>query len=167
MGSRIAAVILFAAIALPAQAAEPGYAARETDLRERPVESARVTGRLAKAQKVEVLARQGNWLQVKTASASGWIRLLDARFEAPPASALAVARGRPSKDDGIRGFSEEDLLAGAPGFTELGKLKKYALTAKDAGSFAKGAGLSARKLDYLDPMESMAIDGLPEDFFDE
>lgn len=167
MGSRIAAVILFAAIALPAQAAEPGYAARATDLRESPAESARLVGRLAKKQKVEILARQGNWTRVKVASASGWTRLLDVRFEAPPASALPAARVRPLEDNGIRGFSEEDLLAGTPGHSEIDKLKKYAVTAKDAGGYARGAGLKARKLDYLDAMDALAIDRLPEDFFDE
>jgi uncharacterized protein YgiM (DUF1202 family) len=166
MGTRIAALLL-ALLSLPAYAAEPGYAARDAELRERPAESARVVGKLAKKQKVEVLARQGNWTRVQDARATGWVRLLDVRFEAAPASALPTARVRPPKDDGIRGFSEEDLLAGTPGHSELDKLKKYAVTAKDAGGFARSAGLKPRKLDYLDSMDAMAIDRLPEDFFDE
>ena len=166
MGSRIAALLL-ALCALPAYAAESGYAARDAELRERPAESARSVGKLAKKQKLEVLARQGNWMRVQEAKATGWVRLLDVRLDAAPASVLPAARVRPAKDDGIRGFSEEDLLAGAPGHAELDKLKMYAVTAKDAGGFARGAGLKARKLDYLDPMDAMAIDRLPEDFFDE
>jgi hypothetical protein len=167
MGRRILPALLFAALAGNAQAADPGYAARDAELRERPADSARIVGRLTKKQKVEVLARQGNWTQVRGATAAGWVRLLDVRFDAPPASALPAARVRPLKDDGIRGFSEEDLLAGVPGHSETGKLKKYAVTARDANGFARGAGLKARKLDYLDPGEVMAFDRLPEDFFDE
>ena len=139
----------------------------DAEVRERPAESARVVGRLAKKQKVDVLARQGNWTRIRGPNASGWVRLLDVRFDAPPAGAVSTARVRSGRGDGIRGFSEEDLLAGTPGHSELGKLKKYAVTPRDASSFARGAGLKARPLDYLDPMEAMAFERLPEDFFDE
>jgi len=167
MGKRISAVVLSALLPLQGHAAESGFAARATDLRARPAESAPATGRLAKKQKLDILAREGNWTQVRGTGGTGWVRLLDVRYEAPAARALPAARVKPLKDNGIRGFSEEDLLAGVPGNSELGKLKKYAATAKDASGYARSAGLKPRQLDYLDPGDYLSIEQLPDDFFNE
>jgi hypothetical protein len=167
MGKRTwLAVFLIALPAFPALGAEAGFASRAADLRERPADAARSTGKLTKRQPVRVLAREGNWARVSAGAASGWVRLVDVRLDPPKGRPAPLTRAKSAKDSGVRGFSEEELLAGTPGHSELDKLKKYAVAAKDASSYARGAGLRARKLDYLDQMDYMAAD-LPEDFFDE
>ena len=167
MRMRISAFVLFAILPMPGHATEPGFAARATELRARPADSAQVTGRLAKKQKIEVLARDGAWTQVRGTGGAGWVRLLDVRYDAPAGQALPAARVKPLKDNGIRGFSEEDLLAGTPGNSEIGKMKAYAATAKDASGYARSAGLKPRKLDYLDPGDYLSVEQLPDDFFNE
>ncbi len=166
MGKRILPVLLFALLAFPAQAGEPGYASRPADILDRPASGARPVAKLAKLQPLEILGRSGNWAQVKAGSVNGWVRLLDVRFNAPSKIAPS-ARVKSPSDNGIRGFSEEDLLAGTPGRGETGKLDLYGVPVKDAVSFARASGLRARQQDYIEPGEYMSMDELPEDFFDE
>jgi len=166
MGKRIVSFLLFAVLALPAQAGESGYAAKAADLLDRPAAGARSIARIAKQQPLEILGRKGNWAQVKSGSTSGWVRLLDMRFNVPAKSAPA-ASAKVSGDKGIRGFSEEELLAGAPSRAELDKLNLYNVPAKDAIGFARSAGLKARRQDYIEPGDYLSMEELPEDFFDE
>jgi hypothetical protein len=168
MGKRtFLAVFLIALPALPVAAAQTGFAARDADLLERPAASARATGKLAKRQPLQVLAREGNWVRVGAGSASGWLRLIDLRLDPPPGKLPPLNRAKAAKDSGVRGFSEEELLAGTPGHAEIDKLGRYAVGAKDASGYARAAGLRARTLDYLDPADVLAPDRLPDDFFDE
>lgn len=166
MGKRIVPVLLFALLAFPAQAGEAGFASRAADILHRPVGGARAVARLAKQQPLEILRRSGSWAQVKAGGVSGWVRLLDVRFDAPSKVAPS-ARVKSFTDNGIRGFSEEDLLAGTPGRGEIEKLNLYGVPAKDAISFARASGLKARQQDYIEPGDYMSMDELPEDFFDE
>jgi hypothetical protein len=166
MGKRILPVLLIAVIGLPAQAGERGFASKGADVLERPAADARPVARVAKQQPLEILGRDGRWAQVKAGSASGWVRLLDVRFNAP--SKIAPATGvKPFADSGIRGFSEEDLLAGTPSRGELDKLGFYSVPPRDALGFARAAGLKARRQDYIEPGDYLSMDELPEDFFDE
>jgi hypothetical protein len=168
MGKRtFLAVFLIALAALPAMAAQTGFAARAADLLERPAASARATGKLTKKQPLQVLAREGNWVRVGAGPASGWVRLMDVRLDPPPGKLPPLNRAKAAKDNGVRGFSEEELLAGTPGASEIDKLGRYAVAAKDASGYARAAGLKARALDYLDPADVLAPDRLPDDFFDE
>lgn len=166
MGKRILPVLLFAILAMPAQAGESGFASKAADVLEHSAANARAVARIAKQQPLEILGRNGSWAQVKAGAASGWVRLLDVRYDAPSRAAPA-AGVKPFADNGIRGFSEDDLLAGTPGRGEPDKLNLYNVPAKDAAGFARTAGLKARRQDYIEPGDYMAMDDLPEDFFDE
>lgn len=167
MGKRtLLAVFLIALPVFPVFGAETGFASRAADLRERPADTARATGKLTRRQPLQVLGREGNWARVSAGSADGWVRLVDVRLDPPKGKALPLNRAKSAKDNGVRGFSEEELLGGAPGHSEVDKLKKYAVAAKDANGYARSAGLKPRKLDYLDQLDYLSAD-LPEDFFDE
>ena len=166
MGKRTLPFLLLVFLALQAQAGESGFAAKVVDVLDRPVPNATVVTRLVKQQPVEILGRNGSWAQVKSGAASGWVRLLDVRFNVPEKIAPA-ARAKPLGDNGIRGFSEEDLLAGTPSRGELEKLSFYSVQIKDALGFARASGLKARRQDYIEPDDYMSMDELPEDFFDE
>ena len=90
------------------------------------------------------------------------------RLIAAPSRRIAVvARVKSASDSGIRGFSEEELLAGTPSRNELDKLKRFSVAAEDATGFARSAGLRPRQQDYLDATEYLSPDQLPDDFFDE
>ena len=170
MESRISVLILFAAFCIPAQGADAGYAAKAVDLLERPDSQATVVARLAKRQPVQIIGRNGSWANAKSANATGWVRLADLRLHvaASKSPASPSARSNPGKNNtGIRGFSEEELLVGAPNQAEGEKLRRLGVTASDAASFARFANLKARQQDYLRMQDYVPEGGLPEGFFDE
>lgn len=165
MRSPIVGLVLLAIIAAPAFAGESGYATKAVDLQETPAPGARVVAKLPKKQPLEILDRNGSWARVRAATVTGWMRTIDLRFDAA-AGKIATVRVKSSTDSGIRGFSEEELLAGSPGSGELDKFKRMAISAKDASGFARAAGLKSRKQDYFEGTDYLSID-FPEDFFDE
>lgn len=168
MRSRIFLLLLLAIPAFATHAGDIGYVPKAIDLLDRPAADAKRVNRLVKLQPVEVIGRNGNWASIKAGAVSGWIRMIDVRLTvAPTRRSAAAARVKSASDSGIRGFSEEELLAGTPSRDELDKLKRYGIAAKDATSFARSAGLKPRKQDYLDGGDYLSMDQLPDDFFDE
>ena len=168
MRSRIFLLLLLAMPAFGAQAGDAGYVPKAIDLLDRPAPDAKPVAQLAKQQPVEVIGRNGSWVNVKAGARSGWIRMTDVRLNTVPSRWIAtVARVKSKSDSGIRGFSEEELLAGTPSRSELDKLKRYSVAAKESTGFAQSAGLKPRKQDYLDGSDYLSMDQLPDDFFDE
>lgn len=168
MRSRIFLLLLLATPAFGAYAGDAGYVPKAIDLLDRPAVDAKPVAQLVKQQPVEVISRNGNWANVKAGSRSGWMRMIDVRLHAAPSRQVAaVARVKSASDSGIRGFSEEELLAGTPSRSELDKLKGFSVAARDATGFARSAGLKPRKQDYLDGSDYLSLDQLPDDFFDE
>lgn len=170
MGSRISLLILFATFCLPAQGADAGYAAKAVDLLERPGSQGKVVTQLAKRQPVEIIGRDGSWAKAKSGNATGWVRLADLRLNVAKSKSPASpsARSNAGKNDtGIRGFSEEELLVGAPNQVEGEKLRRLGVAAGDAASFARAGNLKPRQQDYIQMQEYMPEGGFPEGFFDE
>lgn len=168
MRSRIFLLFLLAALGGTANAGDTGYVPKAIDLLDRPAADAKPVAQLVKQQPVEVISRNGNWANVNAGARSGWIRMIDVRLIAAPSRRIAVvARVKSASDSGIRGFSEEELLAGTPSGNELDKLKRFSVAAKDATGFARSAGLRPRRQDYLDATDYLSPDQLPDDFFDE
>ncbi|MFL6581843.1 MAG: hypothetical protein ACJ8G2_13960 [Burkholderiales bacterium] len=146
-------------------AAETGYTLKATEVRDKPFLDALTLATLPEKTRVEIITRQGAWLQIKTANVSqGWIRMLSVRLGNPdqqPQSsgnlltALGIgSRPRPATTStvttGVRGFSEEDLANAKPNAEELQKLKSYAATREEAGKRAESGQLSPRALAYFD-----------------
>lgn len=160
----LAAFLLAAPTAL---AGESGAAVKADELKAEPFRDAKTVGKLKSGDKVEILKKDGGWLQVNSARGSGWVRMLSIRRgEARKASAgseiaglagLASGRagtGRVVATTGIRGLNEEELKAAKYNEAEL-KLAESSLTSRaEAKKFATKGKLSARKLDYLpDPAQ--------------
>lgn len=166
MGSRIFLLILIAAFCLPAQGADAGYVAKAAELLDRPVSQAKVIAKLAKRQPVQIIGRDGSWAKAKSGNATGWVRLADLRLNI--AASPTPVRSKPAKNNtGIRGFSEEELLVGAPNQAEGEKLRRLGVAAGDAAIFARAANLKPRQQDYIQMQEYMPEGGFPEGFFDE
>lgn len=153
---------------LTAVAGDNGYLPKAVDLLERPAVDAKSVVRLPKQQVVQVIGRAGSWANVRAGASSGWLRLIDVRLNAPSGHAV-VAPGvkTASGKTGIRGFSEEELMVGAPNRIEADKLRRYAVSAKDAIAFARTGNLVPRKQDYLEMLDYMPDGKPPEGFFDE
>jgi hypothetical protein len=115
---------------------------------------------------VEIVIRQGGWMQVKTADArqQGWVRMLSVKLGSPDQkpqtggnllSALGFgSKPRPANTatvtTGVRGFSEEDLANAKPNPAEVEKMKSFASTTAEAAKLAESGKLAAIALAYFD-----------------
>lgn len=145
-----------------AQAAETAYLVRATELKAKPFTDAATLVTLAGQSKLEVLARQASWMQVKTEAGVGWVKMLSVRMGnsgAPGKSGdsglgklfnLATTGSSGSTvTTGVRGLSEEQLQNAQPNPEAFKTLQGYATKKDEAQKFAKAGALKAEKLDYL------------------
>jgi hypothetical protein len=147
--------LLFAASAW----AETGTALKNDTLRTSPYSDAASAGTLSRGSSVDILAKKGAWLQIKSGGKTGWVRLLSVKRGAASGSSgaadvLALASGRAGTGQvvsttGVRGLSEEDLKSAKFSESEIKKLETHTLSAEDAKKFAAAGGLHASKIDYL------------------
>jgi hypothetical protein len=158
----VAVLVLF----LPAAyAVESGYTLKPTELMDKPFLDAALVVTLPEKTQVEIVTRQGAWMQVRTKDKQqGWVRMLSVRLGSPDQkspgggnllSAIGIAN-RPRSTTtatvttGVRGFSEEDLAKAAPNAAELAKMKAFAATAADAQQLAAQGKLEPRQIAYFD-----------------
>ncbi|MDH4285707.1 MAG: SH3 domain-containing protein [Gallionellaceae bacterium] len=152
--------VLALLIAQIAWAGESGTVLKADALRAEPFADAKETAKLAAGDKVEILKKNGGWLQVKSAKGSGWVRMLSIRKgearkgsgEASGVLALASGRagtGKVVATTGIRGLNEEELKSAKFSETEVKLAESYATSKAEAQKFATQGKLAARKFDYL------------------
>lgn len=156
---------LLACVLPAAHSAENGYTLKATDVKEKPFLDAVTLVNLPEKTVVEIVTRQGAWMQIRTADVrQGWVRMLSVRLGKPDQkaqsagnllSALGIgSRPRPASTStvttGVRGFSEEDLANAKPNAGELEKMKSYAATGEEATKLAANGKLSARPVAYFD-----------------
>lgn len=157
----LAACLLVAfAQAVPA---EPVTIERDSVVRAEPRTDAAAVANFAKGASGEALARQGAWVQVRTATATGWLYSFNVRFGAAPASATegsgaGSVLGRVfaprqkvnvTATIGIRGLDEEDLKQARFDGGQLQALDGFAASREQGETHAQGAGLQATRVDYL------------------
>jgi uncharacterized protein YgiM (DUF1202 family) len=143
-------------------AAETATALKATEIKAGPYRDAKTIGSLAKGDKVEILARQGGWYQVKSSKGQGWTRMLNIRrgeartrrLDTGELVGLASGRagtGQVVATTGIRGLNEEELKKAKYNESEIEKVESFATTSDKARKFAAAGKLKAQKLDYLPP----------------
>ena len=142
---------------------------RVADLREAPIETARSVASLALQSQVTRLgARQGPWIEVRTAQGtSGWVHMFDAGV--PPAAqggnaASGALRGltslfgrgsaapavtTPTATVGIRGLGAEDIANAQPNLDALARAEAMRQDAAQARLFGSTATLSAQVVQPL------------------
>ena len=130
--------------------AETGSALKNDSMRSEPFADAKVAGSFNRGDSLEILKKQGAWLQVKTRKSTGWVRLLSVKRSASSgnqaAGALAAASGRAGTGQvvsttGIRGLSEQDLKAAKFNETEVKTLESYTQSAEQGSQFANAGNL--------------------------
>ena len=148
---------------LPALAfAEPATVIRATELKAEPAADAATVTTLAENAAVEALERKGGWTRVKAGTNEGWVRMLALRYSAAtPKSGdtgitqlFNVARTGSSGTQvttGVRGLDEQQLANAQPNPAELEKLRKFAVDAPTAASFAAQGKLDAKPVEYPKP----------------
>ena len=154
-----------AEVATAPSAPEMAQVIRETPLRSEPFTDAEAVHTLAANTPVQLLLRQGAWVQVKVQTAAGesqgWLRLLALRTAAPAAAtgatglqqAINVARTGASGNTvatGVRGLSKEDITQATPNLAELEKLGRFATDETQARAFAAGLPLTTAEVPFLE-----------------
>lgn len=150
---------LFAALAL---AGDAGTALKADELKAEPFRDAKTVASLASGDKVDILSKDGGWLQVKTAKGTGWVKMLsirrgDARkgsagSDVAGLSNLASGRagtGRVVATTGVRGLNEEELKGAKFNESEIKLAESFTTSRAEAQQFAAKARLTPRAVDYL------------------
>lgn len=157
------------------KAAWEGQTLTETLLRIAPSEASAGRQQLAKGTSLEVIRRQGAWLEVrvKGARAEGWVKQVSVRASAQTTAAppkkesggffANLARGvsrllggssdapqnQGSVTVGIRGLAPEDLANAIPNPGELDKMESFRADRDQAYRFAGEEQLTAQTIDYI------------------
>lgn len=137
------------------------YTIRSTELKAKPYSDAQTLATLAPRSKVEVLARQSGWTQVKSVSFSGWVKMLSLQLESGAQgkrgdsglgslfNVAATGKSGSTVTTGVRGLSEEQLKNAQPDAKALQAAKRNAVTPEAAKQFATQGKLEAQSVDYL------------------
>lgn len=156
--------VVLAVFVPSAYAVEAGYTLRPTELKAKPFLDADTVTTLPEKSQVEIVSRQGAWMQVRTKTKQqGWVRMLSVRLGNPDQkpqggnllSSIAIAaRPRPATTatvtTGVRGFSAEDLAKATPNPAEVQKMKGFAATPAEAQQLAAKGKLEPREVAYFD-----------------
>lgn len=133
-------------------ATETGSALKSDSMRVEPFADAKLSGSFNRGDSLEILKKQGAWLQVKTKNNTGWVRLLSVKRGTSSATGnqtagvLAAASGRAGTGQivsttGIRGLSEKELKAAKFNAADIKTLESYTLSAEQGKKFAASGGL--------------------------
>lgn len=154
--------ILLAVLLMPlAHAGESGVVIKADELKAEPFRDAKKVGALAAGDQVDIVKKDGGWLNVKSAKGKGWVRMLSIRRGAAPAKSAAGASGLSSlasgragtgkvvATTGIRGLNEEELKAAKYDEAEVKLAESYATSRADAKKFADKGKLKVQKVDYI------------------
>jgi hypothetical protein len=158
----ILALALFSPVSWSGDA---GQTLTDVGLKGEPFADAQTVGTLPAKAAVEIIKRQGGWLQIKTAEGlSGWAKMTSIKLEGgdaakPGSNGLvdvfkAAQTGRSGNTGvtvatGVRGLSPEDLKNAKPNPDEVKKLDSFAATKPQAESLANKAKLTSQKVEYL------------------
>jgi hypothetical protein len=144
--------------------AESARTIRATELHAESQSDATTLATLPENTMLEVLARRGAWSQVKAGTQTGWVRMLNLRFDAKagastPASGSSnplgglLASGRTSNSGtdttGVRGMTEEDLNKAQANPAEFQKMQSYATDKNAAVAFGKRSKLTTATVPYF------------------
>ena len=136
-------------------AADTDSALKTDNMRFEPYADAKVVGSVSRGESLQIIKKQGAWLQVKTKKNVGWVRLLSVKRGATTANSgtniAALTNGRAGTGQivsttGIRGLNEQELKAAKFNETEINTLENFAQTAEQAKQFANAGQLKMTSL---------------------
>ena len=159
---RLLVLWLLALAVVPAMAQETGFAVRESEVKKEPFSDAATVGTLPAKTQVKIVKREGGWLQIESAAAAGWVRMLAIRTGATGGEQASGDSGVKSLFNlartgssgtavatGVRGLDKEQIQNARPNPVELEKLTGYAVAKPDAERFAAGnPQLKAQTIEY-------------------
>jgi hypothetical protein len=149
-------------LAAPIVCAEPAVTIRAVDLKAKAASDAKSIASLPANATVDLVKREGAWVQLRSGKDLGWAKLFDVRLAGAntgPAKGggdslgqvLGLASGNrgASVTTGVRGLDEDMLRRAAPNAAEFNKLLTYASTKEQAQAFSKTGNLQPRTVEWL------------------
>lgn len=162
---RIPAIILIllvlSLLAQPTLAAtEAGSAIKVDEIKAEPFRDAKSVGTLAVGAPVQIVKRDGAWLQISSPK-KGWVKMLSIKKGGAAASgatltgvaALASGRagtGKIVSTTGIRGLNEENLKNAKFNEKEVKSAEAFTVSRVAADKFGAQSKLKARQVAYLE-----------------
>ena len=162
---RYITMLILMFLSLPASAGGPAQTLIDTALKQQPFADAQTVATLPASTAVEVIKRQGGWIQVKPAGgAEGWLKMssiklgtgkTDAKGDSGLNSLLNVASSGRSGNTGVtvatgvRGLTPEDLKNAKPAPEAVKELDRLPAGKKEGESFASSGKLQSKNIDYL------------------
>ncbi len=157
------ALLLASFAAATAAMAETAKTAHPTNLYADSQSDAATLASLPQDAPVEVLQRRGAWTQVKSGAQTGWVRMLNLRFDAQGGAATSgnggsslnslASLGRKSNSgtetNAVRGINEEDLKNAQPNPAAFQKMTTLASDKPTAQKFGTKYKLAAKQVPYL------------------
>jgi hypothetical protein len=149
--------------------AEPAVTVRQLDLKQQPAGDAKAVATVTAGTVVDVMKREGAWVQLKAGSDTGWTKLFDIKMGsgsvAPAAKSsgmsgiaqtlnLATGKRDASVTTGVRGLDAEMLKQAQPNEQQVATLAGYATTPDQAQAFAKAGKLTPRTVELLKAAEA-------------
>jgi len=141
-------------------AAESGTALKADDIKAEPYGDAKTVAKLKTGDKVDIIRKDGGWLQVNSKKGKGWVRMLSIRKgeaikKSSAGGVLGLASGRAGTGKvvattGIRGLNEEELKSAKFNEVEIKLAESYASSKPEAAGFAAQGKLVARPFNYLE-----------------
>jgi len=143
-------------------AQEIGTALKPDEIKAEPYKDAKTLGKIAKGDRLEIVARRSGWLQVKAGGKKGWVRLLSVRRgqgtqtnvaqEVGGVAGVATGRtgtGQVVSTTGVRGLDAEELKAAKFDEKQIARAESLAASSQDARKFAGQGGLAAQQIKSL------------------
>ena len=153
-------------------AAEKALVIRPTELLAQPFIDAPKVGPVAANQQVEVVSRQGAWVNVSAGGRTGWVRALNLRAESAggaavpakpqqsgerpsvgslsnPASMFRTNSSGRTVTTGVKGLEEENIRNASVDPQQVEALAALATTPDEARAMAADSKLAENKVDYL------------------
>ena len=164
MNNRIAACAGMLLVAASASAGEAAFTVRPTELKAKPFADAAMVLQLDQNVQVDVIERKSSWLQVKSGTATGWIKMLSVRFDQISSSSRAGATnsslgtlfniaqtgsGGSVATTGVKGLNEEALRDPRPDAAALQQMQTFDASPGEAQVFARAGKLNRVSLAYL------------------
>jgi hypothetical protein len=151
--------------------AEPAVTVRALDLRQKPAADAESVAKVPAETPVDLVARSGAWVQLKSGQGTGWAKVFDVRMGATGAAPARGATGSGIADTlnlasgnrassvstGVRGLDAEMLERAQPNFQQVTVLAGFAASSKQAREFAHTGKLTARQVELLPPPQTPSV----------
>jgi hypothetical protein len=145
--------------------ADPAVTVKQLDLKQKPAGDAKAVASVAAGTAVDVVKREGAWVQLKAGADTGWAKLFDIKMGTGAAAApvakssglsgiaqtlnLATGKRDSSVTTGVRGLDAAMLQKAQPNPQEVANLAGYASTPDRAQAFAKAGKLTPRTVELL------------------